>query len=148
MSLEERIEADLKESMKNRQTDKTSTLRLVKAAIINLKVEMRKELLTDEEVLRVVQKQVKQRKESAESFEKAGRLDLASKEKVELSILEGYLPRQLSEAEVAAVVQNAIVKTSASTKNDTGRVMKEVMAVLRGKADGHLINEVVNKLLR
>lgn len=147
MNLEERIDLDLKESMKNRQSEKTGALRMIKAAVINLKVEKRKEQLNDEDVLQVIQKQAKQRKESIESFEKAGRQDLVAKEKAELDILETYLPKQMSETEITKIIQAIIAKTGASSKNDTGRVMKEVMPLLRGKADGRLINEIVGKWL-
>lgn len=147
MNLDEKIDLDLKESMKSRQAEKTGTLRMVKAALINLKVEKNKELLTDDEVLQVIQKQVKQRKESVESFEKAGRQELAQKEKNEICILEAYLPQQMTEAEVSAVVRSIIAKMGVNSKADMGRVMKEVMAVLRGKADGRMINEAVSKAL-
>ncbi len=147
MNLEEKIELELKEAMKARQADKTGTLRMVKAALINLKVEKRSERLSDEEIIHVIQKQVKQRKESIESFEKAGRQDLADKEKVEMGFLAAYLPPQLSADEMATVIRDIIAKTGATSKKDTGLVMKEAMAALRGKADGRMISQIVGELL-
>ena len=115
--------------------------------IENYKIQKNKNTLDDSEVLEILQKQVKQRRESLESFENAGRNDLAEKEQTELDILSVYLPKQLSDDEITAEVQSAIASSGASAKADAGKVMKEVMPRLKGKADGKRINKIVMSLL-
>jgi len=147
MTLEEKLFADIKESMKKREMDKLNTLRLVKAAMENYKIKTKTEKLSDEQVLEIITKQVKQRRESYESFAKAGRDDLAAKETAEIELLSVYLPAQLSDESIQKEVEAAITTTHASVKADAGKVMKEVMPRLKGKADGKRINAVVMKLL-
>lgn len=148
MKLEETLENDLQQAMRAKDADKLGVLRMVKAAIINYKIEKKKERLEDGDVVDILQKQAKQRRESLESFEKAGRKDLADKEKKELTILEIYLPKQLSDAEIKALAQQVIAKTGAKTKADMGMVMKDLMPLVKGKADGKKVNEVLGSLLQ
>ena len=147
MKLEETLESDLQQAMKSKDADKVGVLRMVKAALINYKIDKKKESLGDEDMLEILQKQAKQRRESIESFEKAGRKDLADKEKKEVAILQVYLPKQLSEEEIKALAKDIITKTGAKTKADTGRVMKDLMPLVKGKADGKRVNEVLASLL-
>ena len=143
----ERIETDLKNAMKNKDEIVLSTLRMLKAAIKNKEIEKRGQALTNAEILEVFQKQAKQRKESIADFEKAKREDLLKKERAELAVLEGYLPKQLSDEELKSIVQGAIQTSGAKFKADMGKVMKEVMAQAAGRADGKRISQVVQELL-
>ena len=120
---------------------------MVKAALDNCKIERKKERLDDQEVIAVLQRQAKQRMESIESFQKAGRTDLVEKEKNEFAILQAYLPKPLTDEELKALVQKAITAAGAKTKADLGRVMKELMPSVQGKADGKRVNGVVLQLL-
>ena len=147
MPLIETIEQDLISAMKSGESNKVSTLRLLKAAIGNYKIEKKKEKLEDPEIVEILQRQVKQRKESIESYEKASRKELADKEKSELAILQVYLPKQLGAEEIKALAQKAIASSGAKVKADLGKVMKELMPVVKGKSDGKLVNEIVLSLL-
>lgn len=147
MSLEERVKNDLIAAMKAKEADKLNTLRMLKAAMTNVMIEKKKDVLTDDESLQIIQKQAKQRKESIENFAKAGRTDMADKEKRELAILEIYLPKQLSDAEITELAKSVIQKTGASSKGDTGKVMKELMPLVKGKADGQRVNVILGSLL-
>lgn len=147
MAIERTVEQDLTQAMKSKNADRVSTLRLLKAALTNYKIEKKKDALDDPEMLEIIQRQVKQRKESLESFEKAGRTDLAEKEKRELAILQAYLPKQLEDAQLKALVQQSIEKCGAKVKADAGKVMKELMPAVKGKADGKRVIEMVLSLL-
>lgn len=141
------IESDFLTAMKARDAEKLSVLRMLKAAVTHYKIDKKKEDLSDEEIFEILQKQVKQRRESIESFEKAGRTELAEKEKREASLLTAYLPKQLSAQEITANASEVIAKVGAKSKADTGRVMKELMPLVKGKADGKAVNEILSKLL-
>lgn len=147
MSLQETISKDLVQSMKNKDADRLSTLRLVKSALTNAAIEKKKDALTDEEVLAVIQKQVKQRHESLENFQKGNRTDLANKEKKEIEILSSYLPKPFSPQELEAMVRKAIEQSQAKTKADLGKVMKVIMPQLQGRADGKQVTDLLGKLL-
>jgi len=147
MPLEQILEKDLIAAMKAREAEKLGVLRMLKTALTNTKIQKKKETLEDAEVLEVIQKQAKQRQESMESFRQAGRQDLLAKEEAEFAILSQYLPAQMSDDEIRAAVQKAIETTGAKTKADMGRLMKELMPVVKGKADGKRVNEVVSSLL-
>ena len=148
MSLIERIEKDVVEAMKARDAVKVSTLRMLKSALGNYLIQVKKDKAEDSEVLGIITKQAKQRRESIESFEKAGRKDLSEKEKIELVILESYLPRQLTDDELKAVVQNAIATSGAKGPADIGKLMKMLMPSVQGKADGKRVQEIVKSLLK
>jgi len=132
--------------MKAKDTAKVSTLRLLISEIKNKEIDKRGEL-TDDEILAVIQKAVKQRKESIEQYEKAGRSDLVEKEKKELEILEAYLPQPLSEEELEAIIDEAIKEAQATSVKDMGKVMKIVMPKVRGRADGKIVNQKVREKL-
>ncbi|MFA6599409.1 MAG: GatB/YqeY domain-containing protein [Candidatus Omnitrophota bacterium] len=144
---EQKLSEDIKEAMKSKDVDRLSTLRLVKAAITSYQIERKQEALEEADILQILQKQAKQRRESIESFEKAGRTELADKEKRELSILESYLPEQLSPEKLQSILEEAIRQCGATSRKDAGKVMKEVMPKVKGKADGKAVNELLAKLL-
>jgi uncharacterized protein YqeY len=147
MSIVEKVEKDLVAALKAQEALKLSVLRMVKAALMNKKVELGK-IVEDPEALAVLRTLVKQRQESAEAFRKGGRDDLADKEEAEIKIVEGYLPAAASEEEIDAAVAAAIAETGASTAKDLGKVMKTAMAKLAGKnVDGKRVNEKVRTKL-
>jgi uncharacterized protein YqeY len=139
MDLRTRIGDALKEAMKARDADRLSTLRLINAAIkdrdIALRGDGRDDGVTDAEVLQILGKMVKQRQESARAYEEGGRLELAEKERAEIVVIEGFLPRQLSEDEVAAAISKAIADTGAEGIRDMGKVMGELKARYTGQMD-------------
>jgi len=147
MSLKEQIIADMTSAMKAKDAAKTSTLRLVKAAITNREKEGGAEL-TDEDVLKLLRSQVKQRRDSVEQYQKAGRQDLVSKETAEIGVIESYLPQAASPDEIEAAVSAAMAETCATSMKDMGAVMKAVMPKLAGKnADNRLVSDTVKKKL-
>jgi uncharacterized protein len=146
MSLTEQIRADLTEAMKARDSERTSTLRMIQAAIKNEQIEKKAEL-SDEEALVVLRRAVKQRHDSIEQYEKGNRKDLADKERSELAMLEKYLPQQMSDADAEAIVRKLIDETGATSKKDSGKVMKELMAKHRGVIDGKKAQEILGRLL-
>lgn len=147
MSLKDTIVADLTAAMKAKDADKVSVLRMVKAALMNRQIDKGGEL-TDDEITKALQTLVKQRRDSAEQYENAGRSELASKENAEIAFIEAYLPQSASDDEIAAAVEAAVAETGASSMKDMGTVMKAAMANLAGKsADGKKVSEAVkNKL--
>ena len=147
MTFVDRVNQDIAEAMKAKDQDRLGPLRMLKAALMNKKVERGKDV-TDGEALQVVSTLVKQRKDSVEQFTNAGRQDLADKEKAEITILETYLPPPVSREELEKAVDEAVRTTGASSPKDMGGVMKAVMAGLAGRnADGKLINELVRARL-
>jgi uncharacterized protein YqeY len=143
MSLKEQIISDMTAAMKAQDAARTSTLRMVKAAIMNREKEGGGEL-TDEDVQKLLRSQVKQRRDSVEQYEKANRPDLADKEQAEIAIIEAYLPQSASQEEVDNAVAAAIAETGASSMKEMGVVMKAAMAKLAGKsADGKMVSESV-----
>jgi uncharacterized protein len=148
MSLAEQIEKDVIVAMKARDSVKVSTLRMLKSALGNYLIQVKKDKAEDPEVLGIITKQAKQRRESVESFEKAGRKDLADKEKAELAILESYLPKQMTDDELRAAVQHAIAASGAQSPADIGKLMKVLKPAIQGKADGKRVQEAVKALLK
>ena len=134
MTLKERITEDMKSAMRASDKERLSTIRMVQAAIKQREVDERI-ALDDAQVLAVLEKMVKQRRESISAFEQGGRADLADKEKAEIQILTAYLPEQLTEAEVDALIQAAIAETGAASMKDMGKVMGAVKAKAAGRAD-------------
>ena len=137
---------DLKVAMKAHDAAAVNAIRGVVAKAKDLTVNAGKEM-TDEAVLQVLAKGVKQREESIAQFEAAGRAELAENEKKEMTLLKAYLPEQLSDDAVAAIVKEAIAATGATSKKDMGKVMKEVMARVKGQADGKLVSRLVGAAL-
>jgi len=147
MSLFETIVADLTDAMRAKDADKLSTLRMVKANLMNRKIDKGGEL-TDEEISKALQSLVKQRRDSIEQYETAGRDDLAAKEKTEIAVIEVYLPQAASPEEISAAVDAAVAETGALSMKDMGTVMKAALARLAGKtADGKLVSETVKAKL-
>jgi uncharacterized protein len=143
----DKIQTDLKQAMLKKESLRTSVLRMLVSAARYHQVEKSLQALADEDMIQVLKRQTKQRRDSIESFATANREDLAEKERQELAILEGYLPQQFSEEEITAVVKAAITETGAVSKAQAGLVMKTVMPKLAGKADGRQVNQIVMKLL-
>ena len=147
MSLKEQIISDMTAAMKAQDAARTSTLRMVKAAIMNREKDGGGEL-TDEDIQKLLRTQVKQRRDSVEQYEKANRPDLADKEQAEIAIIEAYLPQSASQEEIDQAVVAAIAETGASSMKDMGGVMKAAMAKLAGKsADGKMVSETVKAKL-
>ena len=147
MSLIDTIITDLTAAMKAKDADKLSTLRMVKANLMNRKIEKGGDL-TNEEAQKALQSLVKQRRDSIEQYEKAGRTDLAAKEAVEIAVIEVYLPQSATAAEIEAAVAAAVNETGAASMKDMGTVMKAAMAHLAGKsADGRAVSDAVKAKL-
>ena len=147
MSLLDKIIVDLTAAMKAKDADKLSTLRMVKANLMNRKIEKGGEL-ADDEILKSLQSLVKQRRDSIEQYEKAGRKDLAAKEAVEIAVIEAYLPEGASAGEIEAAIAAAITETGASSMKDLGMVMKAALAHLARKtADGKAVSDAVRAKL-
>ena len=147
MSLKQQIISDLTASMKAQDAPRTSTLRMVKAAVMNREIEKGGEL-DDDELAKLMRSLVKQRRDSVEQYEKGGRQELADKEKTEIEVIEAYLPQAASADEIEAAVAAAISETGASSMKDMGKVMKAVQAALAGKnADGRAVSELVKAKL-
>jgi len=147
MTLEERMEADLKEALKAKDAVRVSTLRMVKAATKNLAIEKRVEKTEDKDVIGIISRQIKQHRDSIEQFAKGNRQDLVDKEKAELTILESYLPKQLSADELKVIVKSAIEKVGAKGRADMGKVMKAAMEDAKGAADGKMLSQMVSEEL-
>lgn len=148
MSLKEKLTADMKEAMKAREEgrQRLGVIRLVRGAIRQQEIDGQREL-DDEAVLSVISKEVKQRRDAIEEFQKGGRDDLVRQNEAEIAILMEYLPQQMTEDEVRSAVQEAIAATDASTPKDMGKVMKELMLKVKGRADGKLVNQIVRERL-
>jgi uncharacterized protein YqeY len=146
MSLKERLMEDMKDAMKKGEQIKLSAIRMVRAGIKNKEIELIREL-KDEDVIDVIKTAIKQRKDSFAQFLSGKRMDLAEREKKEIEILSVYLPEQMGEEDIRKRVREVILETGASTSRDMGRVMKLIMPELKGRADGQLINKVVQEML-
>ncbi|MGG0788199.1 GatB/YqeY domain-containing protein [Peribacillus simplex] len=146
MSLLERLNNDMKQAMKNKEKDKLSVIRMLKASIQNEAMKQRQDL-TDDEELTVLSRELKQRKDSLQEFENAGRSDLVDKVRTELVYVEAYMPEQLSEEDISKIVKQTIEEVNATSKADMGRVMGALMPKVKGKADGSLVNKLVQQHL-
>ena len=148
MSLQENIDKDIKSAMLSKDGARLRGLRAIKAALLVAKTEKgASDVLTDEAEVKVLQKLVKQRKESAEIYQQQNRSDLFQIEQEELQVIEAYLPQQMSRDELTAYIRNVIKQSGAATMKDMGRVMSLVNKELAGKADGKAISELVKELL-
>jgi uncharacterized protein YqeY len=146
MSLKDRINDDMKAAMRARETERLGTIRLLLAAVKQREVDERV-TLDDTAVTAVIDKMIKQRKDSISQFEAAGRTDLADKEKAELAILSAYMPEQMSEAEIVAEVQVAVAQTGAAGPQDMGKVMGVLKPKLAGRADMTAVSAQVKAAL-
>jgi hypothetical protein len=146
MSLKDRIQQDVKDAMRAKDKERLAAIRLITAAIKQREVDERIEL-DDEQVLLVLDKMCKQRRESISQFEKAGRDDLVAKEVSELEIIQGYLPRQLDNEEIAALIDVALAETGASSIKDMGKVMGQLKPQLQGRADMSAVSAMIKSRL-
>ncbi|HUK83472.1 MAG TPA: GatB/YqeY domain-containing protein [Verrucomicrobiae bacterium] len=146
--LTDKIDSDMKDAMRAKDTARLSTLRMLKSAVEYYKIEKKQEKLTDADVTAVIKKQIKQRQDSIEGFEKGGRTDLVEKEKAELAVLKSYLPEELSQAQIEEIVSAIITELGATTKADMGKVMKAVQAKTAGRADNRLVSQIVSARLK
>jgi uncharacterized protein YqeY len=147
MSLNDRLAEDLKLAMKSRDQLRMDVIRMIKAAVLNKEVELKRDL-DDAEMSRVMTTLVKQRRESVEQFEKAQRLELAAKERKEIEIIESYLPKPLTHQELEALVASILSETGSSSMKDMGQIMKAVMARVAGQPiDGKQVSELVKSKL-
>jgi len=147
MTLPERIDADLKDAMRAKEAGKLAVLRMLKSALKYAAIEKPEGALDDSAAAQVIRKQVKQRQDSIESFEKGGRPELAAKEKEEMEILNAYLPKGLSAEELSALVREAIAEAGATSKAQMGVVMKVLQAKVAGRADGKSLSAEVQRQL-
>jgi len=147
MSLLDRVSQEVKSAMLAKDAERLSTLRLLKSAIGYVQIERKTENLGDADIVAIIQKEVKKRREAAEQYGKGGRQELANKEKQEIGILESFLPTPLSAEELEQLVRAAIQETGASGKKQMGQVIKAVQGKAAGRADGKTISEVVGRLL-
>jgi uncharacterized protein len=149
MSLKQKINDDLKQAMKMGDTYKRDTLRMLDSMIKNVEIEKKKreDGLNDEEVLEVVTRAVKQRKDSIEQYKSGGREDLVSKEQEEIEILSGYMPEQLGEEKIREAVKEIIAEVGASSKSEIGKVMGKAMVKLKGQADGNVVKKIAEEEL-
>lgn len=145
----QRVESEMKDALRAKDAVRLNTLRMLKSAIGYYLIEKggQDRPATDADVIAVAQKQIKQRRDSIDSFEKGGRTDLAAKEKTELAVLEGYLPKQMSQDELLALVKATIAEVGATSKAHMGAVMKALMPKVAGQADGKLVSQLVQQNL-
>jgi len=146
MSLKEQIEKDIVESMKTKDEETLTVLRMLKSAIHNAEI-LKKEDLKEEDILGVIQGQIKSRQDSVVLYEQGDRQELAEKEKTEIEILKKYLPEQMEEGEIRALIQKTIAEQNAGSIQDMGKVMAALMPLTKGKADGSLISNIVKEEL-
>lgn len=146
MNIGERIAEELKAAMKARDQTRMDTLRMIKSEFQKAQIEKRAEL-TDEEMLAMIQKSLKKRREAVEMFKTGGRQDLVDKESREMDVLKAYVPAQMGEDEIRSLAKAAIAESGATSKKDMGKVMGALMPKLKGKADGKLVQQVVSALL-
>ena len=145
MTLMEQLTADMKEAMKQGEKERLSVIRLVRGAVRQAEIDGKK-TLTDDEVLGVIGKEVKMRRDSIEEFERGGRADLVEKTQAEIAVLMPYLPEQLSADEIKKIVEEVISSVGAASYKDMGKVMGALMPRVKGRADGKLVNETVRAL--
>jgi len=146
MSLEERLVEEMKQAMKSGDKPRLSTIRMIRSALKNKEIELRRKL-EDEDVVKAIQAMVRKGEESVEQFQAGGRMDLVEKEKKEIEILKSFLPQLFSQEEIIKIIDQTIQETQASSPKDIGKVMKSVMPKIGGKADGRLVNQLVKEKL-
>lgn len=145
--LSERIDMEFKQAMKDKNSVKVSTLSLLRSSFKYVMIEKKVDKIEDNDAITVIKKQIKQRQDSIEQYEKGGRNDLADKEKAELAVLKSYLPAEMSTDELEKIISGIIAETGASGIKDMGKVMKEASGRLAGRADNRSISEAVKKIL-
>lgn len=148
MDLYQTIDSEIKDSMRNKDSLRLSVMRMLLAAVKNTEILKKVNKLEDPDIISVIQRMIKEHRESIAQFEKGNRMDLVDKEKAELDILQKYVPVQMSESELLPVVKAVIQELGVTSKADTGKAMKAVMEKVKGKADGKLVNQIVMSLLK
>lgn len=146
MKLQDQITEDLKNAMRNKDVDTLSTLRMLSSAIKNKQIALQT-TLSEDDIIGVIASQAKQRKDSIKQYKSAGREELAQKEEKELSILNNYLPAQMSEEEIKTIINDTVAKINAQGPQDMGKVMGALMPLTKGKADGALVSKLVKETL-
>ncbi|NBI29365.1 GatB/YqeY domain-containing protein [Chengkuizengella marina] len=147
MSLSERLTTDMKQAMRDKEKLKLTVIRMIRSAIKDLEINERR-TPDDNDVLAIITREIKQRKDSLQEFKNAGRDDLVEKLEAEINIINEYLPQQLSEEEIIEIVQQTIQEVGASSKADMGKVMSALMPKVKGRADGKIVNQTVQKFLQ
>lgn len=147
MSLQQRVNDELKSSMLARQAVRTGTLRMLKAALGYAQIEKKTETLSDADVMVFIQREAKKRRDAMDEFEKGGRAEMAANEKAELEVLSEFLPKALSVEELESLVRGVITEIGATSKKDMGAVMKAAQAKIDGRADGKSVSALVSRLL-
>ena len=145
MSLKEKLAQDLKSSMKNKEIVRKNTVQLIRTAVLQVEKD-KKVTLDDEDILELIAKQLKQRKDALPEYEKSGREDLISQLKQEMEVLMEYLPKQLSEEELRPIVEEVVKAVGAASMKDMGKVMSAVMPKVKGRADGKMISDIAKSL--
>jgi uncharacterized protein YqeY len=146
MNLNERLNEDMKQAMKSGDKFALGVIRMIRSSVKNVEIDQRR-TLSDDEVLDILNREIKQRKDALQEFEKAGRDDLAENAKAEIEVIQRYMPQPLTEQELQAVVQETIREVGATSKSDMGKVMSALMPKVKGRADGRLVNETVQRFL-
>ena len=146
MTLKDRLTDDLKEAMKNKEQVRKSVVTLIRAGIKQCEVDTRQEL-TDEDIISLISKQLKQRKDALVDFEKANRTDLIEQTNQEIAILENYLPEQLDDVELKEIITKVVEEVGATSMKDMGKVMAKTISLVQGRADGKRINAIVKQIL-
>jgi uncharacterized protein YqeY len=146
MSLSEQLNEDMKQFMKSGDKFALSVVRMLRSAVKNVEIDQRR-TISDDEVLDILSREIKQRKDASSEFQKAGRQDLVDQSHAEIEVIQKYMPQALTEEELQLIVQQTIVQVGASSRADMGKVMSAVMPQVKGRADGKKINEVVQRLL-
>jgi len=146
MNLGERLNEDMKQLMRSGDKFALSVVRMIRSAIKNVEIDTRK-TLSDDEVLDILSREIKQRRDALQEFEKAGRDDLADQAKAEIEVIQRYMPQPLTEDELARIVEETIRETGAASKSDMGKVMSALMPKVKGRADGKQVNAAVQRLL-
>jgi uncharacterized protein YqeY len=147
MALKNQLQVDLVAAMKAKDDIKLNALRMVKAAILKLEVSGERKEATDDDILAIVNKEIKSRMDSAEQFRAGNRIEMAEKEEKEIEILKVYMPPQLGEDQILELAKAAIAQTGATKKHDMGKVMAALMPKVKGMADGNVVNKIVSALL-
>lgn len=147
MSLLEQLNQDMKQAMKQKDKEKLSVIRMIKASLQNEAIELHNNQLSEDEELTILSRELKQRNDSLQEFKSAGRDDLVKKLETEIHVLQGYMPQQLSDDELEAIVQSTIQEVNATAKSDMGKVMSAIMPKIKGRADGSKVNKLVQQHL-
>jgi len=147
MALKQHIQTELSEAMKAKDEIKVSVLRMLKASIMKFEVEGERKEATDDDIMKLIQREIKSRRDSVEQFKNGNRFEMAKAEEKEIEVLMAYMPAQLSEEEISKIVKEVIEEVGAKQKSDMGRVMGALMPKVQGQADGTLVSKIVNSLL-